>query len=224
MIRTLRTSIAALALVTASAALADIPPPVGGQPNQGTSPGTGQTSPGKIPNPIGNPSNVIHPDPNVGNLPPLPWFQNSFYPELIALHDAAFDLAQWGGAYNPNIAYFSNWLGRVTNDILSYTYFNGNAPLFYPTWGYYVLRGDLQYWNYWYVRPLYFQILREGAVFAHTGPVSFPGPAQYFDKIGRLADAYHHFIRCLHGKNGTDPDAADDTDTGSYEADAGLGL
>lgn len=211
-------------LLSGSLAQAEIPAVVAGTPGNGSSPGTGQTGPAAVPDPVGLPGNPQHPNPNVGNKPPLPWFQNSFYPEVVALQNAANELYAWAYYNDPysNMGYYASWLYSVMKSIRNVTYFSGYEPIFYPAWSHYVTRGDLLYYNYWWVRPLYFQILREGAVYnANTYPGE-PGRQDYLLKLIALKNAYHRFVICIHGRNGDDAEAADDTETVAFENDAGV--
>jgi hypothetical protein len=211
------------ACLASSLAFAEIPAVVQ-RPGSGTSPGTGQTASAGIPGPVGMSGNAGHPDPGVGNRPPLPWFQNSFYPEVAALENAVTGVYNWA-YYNDSfasISYYSGWLSSIMTNIRGVTYASGYDPIYYPAWGYYVTRGDLLFYNYWWVRPLYFQILREAAIYnANTYP-GYPGRQEYLQALIRMKNAYHRFEICIHGRNGSDPDAADDDEVRSFEQDAGI--
>lgn len=210
--------------LAANIALGAIPTPISSTPGQGQSPATGQTSVSSIPDPVGQPGDAHHPLATVGNRPPLLWFQNSFYPEVVALENAVSELYNWS-YYNDawsNMDTYAYWLWNTVYQIRTYTYQSGYTPYFYPAWNYYVTRGDLLYWNYYWVRPLYFQILREGATYNSYSTFDDPNHAIYLQKLIKLRNAYHRFVICIHGRNGSDAEAASDTETQSFENDAGI--
>jgi len=207
-------------------AFATIPDPITEKPGQGESPGTGQTDHEKLPDPAGNPGNPGHPDAGIGNLPPLPWFQKSFYPEVLALESAISTLNGFTKllkSLDPNgkMEFFSGWMWRTVYEMRRHTYKKGPAPIFYQGWDHYVTRGDLLHWNYYWVRPLYFQLLRESAATLGNAPAG-ANQREYVTKLKRVKRAYHRFVICIHGLNGNDQQAKADTETSEFEQAAGL--
>jgi len=231
-------AVALLALgATVAARPAPIPPPPGLEPEMGESPATGQPAPSdpevppEIPEPQGmacvegqdqsicDPNHPGGPQGQMpGNEPGDAWFQDMAM-QMYGMQQALQDMAAWSQGQASTIHYFSEWLLSVTRQYYAMGYTPSGQPRMYPFGR--MTRGDFNYIMYYWIKPLYFNLLYQGAQF-YTAHASMAELAPYKQKLYQVAVSYHRLMACNYGLNGADKGARQDMEARESELAAGM--
>jgi hypothetical protein len=208
-------------LSTVSLANADVPPPPGA-PGPDESPATGQQAPGSLPPPVGHDTAVEHPDPRVGNDLSDEWF-SAMHGEIYYAQQYTRDLKNWAYDYHPQIYFYASWLDYLYDQYYYAHYDDRGQPRSYgygrPT------RGDFNYAYYYWIRPVYKQILSYSASYYDTYRYNSGHGHKFYAykrSLKKVMDRYHSFVRCNYGFNGNDSQAQDDTELLELEAATGV--
>ncbi|MFW7381076.1 MAG: hypothetical protein ACOH5I_19830 [Oligoflexus sp.] len=163
--------------------------------------------------PSGKDSAIDHPD-ELGNHPSKVWYQD-MYKSLNDMKKSAYQMASYSKSYE--VSYYSDWLYQALDQYMNQTYvydYNQYYPRYYSKWKYYATRGDHNYFYYYYVRPLYYQTLRELAKLPNSEAAIYQRYTRQFIK------SYRYYTRCNYGHNGNDPRAAWDDEAIPFEESA----
>jgi hypothetical protein len=219
--------------------LPPIPPPPSDTPAEPPATPTDADELPPIPAPEGRPSNPQHPDPNVGNRPPASWYTDMYH----EVYDSSYyysKMERW--AYHEytrthsqdayNLYVYAAYLRYYTTQYFWTFYEYGSdhktiQPKYYSRWGYHATRGDYNYAYHYYIRPVYREYVRYASYYynRHYRDRDYNydyGYGKYSDHAYYASKHYHSYVKCNYGKNGTDPQAKDDTEMASWEQSAGI--
>lgn len=165
--------------------------------------------------PIDAPKGRPTTDSTSSNTPSINWY-NDMYRQLYDMQQHAQQVRD--AQYSDEISHYADQLYNVLEKVYLETYDSSGYPRDYE-WGW-ATRGDLNFYYYYWIRPLYQRTLAYGVVYTHQDYSDDHGTySQYFTA---LADGYHKLTRCMFGLNGDDVKAEDDTQVNFLEIAAGI--
>lgn len=151
-----------------------------------------------------------------GNEPPEVWFDDMAM-QMFELQEGLDDMAEWSARHDRYIYYYARWLKSVVQQYYALGYGPGGNPRQYSFGP--MTRGDFNYYHYYWVRPLYFNLLYYGAQYYNRGGPQIP---DYLDMLQGVASSYHSLVLCNYGFNGNDRGSREDLRAQAAEARAGL--